>query len=231
MKKIILLPVLLFAAPLFAQKQLEEKTLLWRISGNGVKAPSYLYGTMHLRDSRLFNFYDSLYTALEQCDRFAMEIQPDSLTNGLLQDINFTKVLFNRADEEDDEADLSFNKYIEEKLTKKEIDSLHAAAKAATGADKINYRKLIARKRLGYGEWEGTSNMPVFMDAWLFNVARKQGKEKVISSPIYCFHQEAHNLLPKDLFRYTCSRMCRKCTTSQLSRIAAMSRNCLTGGI
>jgi uncharacterized protein YbaP (TraB family) len=177
MKKILLFPLLFFAVTLSAQKQIEEKTLLWRISGNGVKAPSYLFGTMHLRDSRLFNFYDSLYTALEQCDRFAMEIQPDSLTNGLLQDINFTKALFNRADEEDDEADLSFNKYIEEKLTKKEIDSLHAAAKAATGADKINYRKLIARKRLGYGEWEGTNNMPVFMDAWLFNVARKQGKE------------------------------------------------------
>ncbi len=177
MKKIILLPVLLFAVNLFAQKQILEKTLLWKISGNGVKAPSYLFGTMHLRDSRLFNFYDSLYKALEQCSRFAMEIQPDSLTNGILQDINFTKVLFKRANDEDDEADLSFNKYVEQKLTKKEIDSLHAAAKAATGADKINYRKLIARKRLGYGEWEGTNNMPVFMDAWLFNAARKQGKE------------------------------------------------------
>src|SRR4051812_34490264 len=49
-------------------------TLLWKISGNGLDRPSYLYGTMHLQDKRLFQFGDSLYRSLEHVEGFALEI-------------------------------------------------------------------------------------------------------------------------------------------------------------
>jgi uncharacterized protein YbaP (TraB family) len=172
MKKIILFPLLLLVAHLAAQKPIEEKTLLWRISGNGIKTPSYLYGTMHLRDSRIFNFYDSLYTALEQCSRFAMEMQPDSLMNGILQGFNFTKYILD-AKEEEQETNKSFNDYIKKKLSSKKLDSI----RTANGGEEVDFKKMIARKRLGYSEWEGDDKMPVFMDAWLYNVARNQGKQ------------------------------------------------------
>jgi len=55
-------------------------TLLWKISGNGLQKPSYLYGTMHLTDERIFNLGDSLYKAIETSDGFAIEINPDDLT-------------------------------------------------------------------------------------------------------------------------------------------------------
>lgn len=176
MRILILLPVLFFSVTLFAQKKIDEKTLLWRITGNGAKEASYLFGTMHVKDSRLFNFKDSLYTALENCDRLALEFQPDSLAISLLQDFDMLKYLINRGEDES-EMDKSFNAYVEKKLSKAQIDSLQKGVKWLTGADKVNYRKLIARKRLGYGEGTKTGNMPVFMDAWLYNVARRQGKQ------------------------------------------------------
>jgi uncharacterized protein YbaP (TraB family) len=56
-----------------------KKGLLWRISGNGLSKPSYLYGTIHLTDKRVFNFGDSLYAALESSAGYAMELDPDSM--------------------------------------------------------------------------------------------------------------------------------------------------------
>ena len=75
------LPVILLLASLslIAQTTRHPKTLLWRISGNGLQSPSYLFGTMHLNDERLFHFTDSVYKAIEKCDGLAIEINPDEL--------------------------------------------------------------------------------------------------------------------------------------------------------
>ena len=48
--------------------------LLWEISGNGLEEPSYLYGTMHLGDERIYQFNDSLMPLFNQCDAFAGEL-------------------------------------------------------------------------------------------------------------------------------------------------------------
>lgn len=47
-------------------KQPLAKTMLWHISGKGLKQPSYLFGTLHLKDRRIFHFTDSLYAAIEK---------------------------------------------------------------------------------------------------------------------------------------------------------------------
>ncbi|TCZ73525.1 TraB/GumN family protein [Flaviaesturariibacter aridisoli] len=52
-------------------------TLLWRISGAGLNADSYLWGTIHLQDRRVFAFTDSLYYFLDQTRAFAMELDPE----------------------------------------------------------------------------------------------------------------------------------------------------------
>lgn len=58
-------------------------TLLWRISGPGLKAPSYLWGTIHLQDRRVFRFTDSLYHFLFITEAFAMELDPEKATEEL----------------------------------------------------------------------------------------------------------------------------------------------------
>lgn len=53
----------------------KSQSLLWKISGNGCNQPSYLYGTIHLTDQRVFEWQDSVYKVLEQCKAYAGEIE------------------------------------------------------------------------------------------------------------------------------------------------------------
>ena len=72
-----------------------DHQLLWKISGNGLVKDSYLFGTMHVRDPRAFEFSDSMVTIFEQCEGMSMEIHPDSMYafNFKLSDKERTKTL------------------------------------------------------------------------------------------------------------------------------------------
>lgn len=72
MKKIFLF--LLLACLQSAQAQ--YNSLFWKITGNGLKQPSYLYGTMHTADARVFAFGDSVMTYFAQTKAYAMELDP-----------------------------------------------------------------------------------------------------------------------------------------------------------
>lgn len=54
-------------------------TLHWRIEGNGLNQPSYLYGTMHSRNSRVHNLGDSVLVSLSACKAVALEIVTDKM--------------------------------------------------------------------------------------------------------------------------------------------------------
>ncbi len=68
-----------------AYAQALPKTLLWEISGNGLERPSYLYGTMHRRDRRVFRFNDSVMAKLHQCSTFASELDMNAVMREMLQ--------------------------------------------------------------------------------------------------------------------------------------------------
>lgn len=53
----------------------KSQSLLWKISGNGCSQPSYLYGTIHITDQRVFEWQDFVYEVLEQCEAYAGEIE------------------------------------------------------------------------------------------------------------------------------------------------------------
>ena len=55
------------------------QALLWKVSGNGMQSPSYLYGSIHIQDQRVFSFDTTVLTALYSCDAFAMEILMDEI--------------------------------------------------------------------------------------------------------------------------------------------------------
>src|SRR6187402_3369857 len=55
----------------------QNNSLLWEISGNNLNAPSYLFGTMHVKDKRAFQFHDSLMIKLKSCQTFAGELVLD----------------------------------------------------------------------------------------------------------------------------------------------------------
>jgi uncharacterized protein YbaP (TraB family) len=122
MRKIICL-FLAFTCFKVSNAQKLSSTLLWRITGNGLQKPSYLFGTMHLTDDRIFNIGDSVYSAIEKSDGFAIEIDPAEFTPLVIDEakksIEETKRLKDVMDED------AFNKYgkaLAKKLNKKEDD-------------------------------------------------------------------------------------------------------------
>ena len=61
-----------------ANAQQLEKSLLWKISGNGLEKPSYLFGTMHAVCE--INFDDAIKKALDETSQMYLEIDMDDPT-------------------------------------------------------------------------------------------------------------------------------------------------------
>ena len=77
----VLIAALLFC--FFAQSQVKSKvkkypSLFWEISGNGLKKPSYLFGTMHVSSKIAFNLSDSFYLAIRNSEVVALETNPET---------------------------------------------------------------------------------------------------------------------------------------------------------
>jgi uncharacterized protein YbaP (TraB family) len=53
-------------------------SLFWEISGNGLKKPSYLFGTMHVSSKLAFNLADSFYLAIKNSEVVALETNPET---------------------------------------------------------------------------------------------------------------------------------------------------------
>ncbi|EPR70763.1 hypothetical protein ADIWIN_3410 [Winogradskyella psychrotolerans RS-3] len=67
----------------FAQDN-DAYSLLWKIEGNNLDSPSYLFGTMHIDDARVFNFSDAVMPAIESTEYFALEVNADSLITAIM---------------------------------------------------------------------------------------------------------------------------------------------------
>src|SRR5579871_86115 len=59
------------------QKDIKKyPALLWEITGNGLKKPSYLFGTMHVSSKMVFHLSDSFYLGIKNADVVALELDP-----------------------------------------------------------------------------------------------------------------------------------------------------------
>src|SRR5688572_4889983 len=65
-----------FAQPAIRQKK--YTSLLWEITGNGARKPSYLIGTMHVSSKIAFNLPDSFYIAVRNAQVVALETNPET---------------------------------------------------------------------------------------------------------------------------------------------------------
>ncbi|MDB5284054.1 MAG: hypothetical protein JWO06_3129, partial [Bacteroidota bacterium] len=82
MKKTLHFLFLLFLA---SQSSAQYKSLLWKISGLGLKEPSYLYGTMHTADARVIALSQKAMPYFGRSKAYAMELDPDkAMDAGLL---------------------------------------------------------------------------------------------------------------------------------------------------
>jgi hypothetical protein len=68
-------------------KQKDDNTLLWRVSGNGLKQPSFLFGTFHLLCKEDIHFSDQLKKAVRMSNEIYMELDmddPSTMLSGML---------------------------------------------------------------------------------------------------------------------------------------------------
>ena len=71
MKKMIMLLAVISSFQLQADT---ENSLLWKITGNGVEKPSYLFGTIHLICEKSFAFKPKIKQALSEVEQLYLEI-------------------------------------------------------------------------------------------------------------------------------------------------------------
>ena len=68
-------------------KQKNDNTLLWKVSGNGLKKPSFLFGTFHLLCKDDIHLSDQLKKAMKLSDKIYMEMDmddPSTMLGGML---------------------------------------------------------------------------------------------------------------------------------------------------
>lgn len=61
----------------FAQTNKVENSLLWEISGNGLKKPSYLFGTIHMMCENDFVIKEKVTKAFDKTEELALELDFD----------------------------------------------------------------------------------------------------------------------------------------------------------
>ena len=137
------------------------KSLLWRISGRGLSNPSYLYGTMHLYDRRLFQFGDSVYNSLGETEAYAMELDPHSMMDTLLSKLN-----------EEDTTSL-----LQTIMEKKEYSAISKKLEKKLGvpADRITRKMLMKERDKEVFKHRNKDDMNTAVDLYLYNIARNQG--------------------------------------------------------
>jgi uncharacterized protein YbaP (TraB family) len=153
--------LIIVCSSLTSQAQSWPSSLLWRISGNGLQQPSYLYGTMHLSDRRLFYFSDSLYKALEQSQGFAMELDPEEMMDSVLKMI------------EKDESPL-----LKDIISEREYKKISQKLEKEIGipADKITRKKISQLRRSKMYAHKKDDAMKTAMDLYLYDIAKRMGK-------------------------------------------------------
>jgi uncharacterized protein YbaP (TraB family) len=78
--KLLLIAFLGFSITLSAQTKKATNSLLWEISGNGLKKPSYLFGTHHLIGAKFADTMKVLQEKFKSTDAVVGEIVMDSTT-------------------------------------------------------------------------------------------------------------------------------------------------------
>lgn len=146
----------LFFIPAF----LFSQSLLWEISKKDTKQPSYLYGTIHIQDKRVFNYSDSVEIAINACDAFALEILLDEINPKTIMNLMTMKTSLDKL--------LSPEDY---KFVKDEISSKY-------GFNILMFNKMkpfFISSQLMAGKMK--QDMPTALDPFLLAKARKLNKK------------------------------------------------------
>ena len=147
------------ATPIAKAQQKPVYNILWRIEGKGLTKPSYLFGTMHVKDNRAFRFSDSVMLAIQSCRAFALEVHPDTLIKKMFTTLN------------DQDSIRNVRKW----LTDAEYNKLAKRFKEKNGfpignLDPIRIEAMMKPEKIKPDDKKS------FVDAYLYGIARSMNK-------------------------------------------------------
>ena len=161
-KSFLVLTFLLFASVSFGQKK-RENTLLWKIEKSGYNT-SYLFGTIHIKDKRAFQFNDSLLVKIDASDVLVTEL--DMSTEGLSQVAEAMK--------------LPKGKTLKDVLSPEQYSRLKKFAEAHV---MLNFSQLERFKPMMIlmlaMQSEIPDNMDEAVDVYLYKYAKSKGKKTI----------------------------------------------------
>ncbi|RXK87142.1 TraB/GumN family protein [Filimonas effusa] len=157
---------IVFVINAFSQKNKPAKypSLLWEITGNGLKKPSYLFGTMHVSSKMVFHLSDSFYHAIQSCDMVALELNPGSWQNDMFKRSNAQRDIstYMRKGAEDYLRESSFR-----------IEKYEDNLKAALTEDPTQINGLLYRTMQSEADYEENT----YLDLYIYQTGRKLGKK------------------------------------------------------
>lgn len=148
--------------------QENKETLLWEISGNGLKEPSFFYGTMHIMCSQDAKISKNFNAVLQNINQVYFEIDMDDMMElfGTLQYMDMRK-----------------DTTLSDLLTKAEEAKIENYF--ATHASMLPYEKLKHYKPMLIGS---------LIEENIFPCDKKSGMEETIMDAIYPLHYEIKGL-------------------------------------
>ena len=154
----------LFTANSFSQKiSRKYPSLLWEITGNGLKKSSYLFGTMHVSSKMVFHLPDSFYHAIKNVETVALELNPDVWQGQMvkLDQLQLNYKNFTQAPNSDYLNERSFQ------LEKYEDELKTALSSEPTVVNSLLYRSYKSKE-----DFEEDT----FLDLYIFQTGKKLGK-------------------------------------------------------
>lgn len=149
----------------FAQKDASKKypSVFWEISGNGLKKPSYLFGTMHVSSKLAFHLSDSFYTAIQNVDAVALELNTDTWQKNMVYldnvKLNYNGYIRPAGNDYLNESSFRINDYDDE-------------LKAALSSQPAVVNNLLYRSYKTKEDFEEDT----FLDLYIYQTGKKLGK-------------------------------------------------------
>ena len=190
LKKLIFL---LFPIALSAQYGNEYQGLLWKISGNGLEKPSYLYGTMHVSNRVAFHLSQTFFDALDSADMVALETNPETWVRDLTSSTLY-RDYFQRSYRGASSRFSLYESFLPKEPTQSELEYY-----LSRDQDMLN--NLLFRMNQSEQDFEENT----YLDLFIFQVGKKKDK-KII--PLEDFQESSYSVMKagkrdKDAVRMT----------------------------
>ena len=181
--------VFLFST-LLSFSQSKYNSLCWKIYDNGLTDTSYLYGTMHVQDSRVFQFKNGIQEAFNRCEIFALELNMDSVNTFQLMD----------------ELIMEPPNRLDSLLTNKEYEMVSQYFKDTLGIGLMIFNKMqpiYTSQLISFEKLK--KDQDVALDIYFFNEAKKQNKTTVglefMEEQLNAFKSIPYDVQAKELFK------------------------------